>query len=181
MPPPLIRNTINYPPQITRSRYMEQQPLPLLVSSSKSTAASSPPTEVPTPPPAASDYSRPCNNEGGSEIIKAKIMSHPLYPALLRSFIDCRKVRTNSISHRNTIWVWFGIGKLWFGHMIWSRKVGLHLHFTLFPWENKIFGYFRLAHRRRLLVGSPPSPVRSRWIQVTGRNNVKTQSSISSW
>jgi hypothetical protein len=105
MPPPLIRNTINYPPQITRSRYMEQQPLPLLVSSSKSTAASSPPTEVPTPPPAASDYSRPCNNEGGSEIIKAKIMSHPLYPALLRSFIDCRKVRTNSISHRNTIWV----------------------------------------------------------------------------
>uniref|UniRef100_A0ACD5WD77 Uncharacterized protein n=1 Tax=Avena sativa TaxID=4498 RepID=A0ACD5WD77_AVESA len=28
----------------------------------------------------------------GSDTIKAKIMSHPLYPALLRAFIDCRKV-----------------------------------------------------------------------------------------
>uniref|UniRef100_A0A804RUD1 KNOX1 domain-containing protein n=1 Tax=Zea mays TaxID=4577 RepID=A0A804RUD1_MAIZE len=25
--------------------------------------------------------------------MKAKIMSHPLYPAVLRAFIDCRKVR----------------------------------------------------------------------------------------
>jgi hypothetical protein len=99
---------INYPHQITRSRYMEQ-PHPLLASSSKSTttpfylaldqraaSASSPPAdEVPTPPPAASDPFKQSSNEGGSEIIKAKIMSHPLYPALLKAFIDCRKVRTN--------------------------------------------------------------------------------------
>ncbi|KAK3146490.1 hypothetical protein QOZ80_3BG0267090 [Eleusine coracana subsp. coracana] len=81
-----------------------EQPLPLLASSSKSTTApfytldqgattaSSPPAEVPTPRPAASDPSRQSSNEGGSEIIKAKIMSHPLYPALLKAFIDCRKV-----------------------------------------------------------------------------------------
>jgi hypothetical protein len=94
--------------QITRSRYMEQ-PHPLLASSSKSTttpfylaldqraaSASSPPAdEVPTPPPTASDPFKQSSNEGGSEIIKAKIMSHPLYPALLKAFIDCRKVRTN--------------------------------------------------------------------------------------
>nr|AWA44881.1 hypothetical protein SO22E18_000001 [Saccharum officinarum] len=87
---------------------MEEQ-LPALASGSKaatttafylaldhraSTTSSSPPAEAPTPPPpsAVSDPSRQSNSERGSEIIKAKIMSHPLYPALLRAFIDCRKV-----------------------------------------------------------------------------------------
>ncbi|RCV41520.1 hypothetical protein SETIT_9G142500v2 [Setaria italica] len=84
---------------------MEQ--LPVLASGSKATTttpfylaldhrastSSSPPAEAPTPPPAAvSDPSGQSNSERGSEIIKAKIMSHPLYPALLRAFIDCRKV-----------------------------------------------------------------------------------------
>ncbi|CAN6287265.1 unnamed protein product [Urochloa humidicola] len=81
---------------------MEQ--LPVLASGSKATTttpfylaldqrASSPPAEAPTPPPASiSDPSGHSNSERGSEIIKAKIMSHPLYPALLRAFIDCRKV-----------------------------------------------------------------------------------------
>lgn len=57
--------------------------------------SSSPPAEAPTLPPSAaavSDPSRQSNSDRGSEIIKAKIMSHPLYPALLRAFIDCRKV-----------------------------------------------------------------------------------------
>jgi len=86
---------------------MEQ--LPVLAGGSKSTtttpfylaldhkasASSSPPAEAPTPPlppPAVSDPPGQSNSERGSEIIKAKIMSHPLYPALLRAFIDCRKV-----------------------------------------------------------------------------------------
>ncbi|CAL4935245.1 unnamed protein product [Urochloa decumbens] len=84
---------------------MEQ--LPVLASGSKATTttpfylsldqrastSSSPPAEAPTPPPpAVSDPSTQSNSERGSEIIKAKIMSHPLYPALLRAFIDCRKV-----------------------------------------------------------------------------------------
>ena len=89
---------------------MEQ--LPVLASGSKATtttpfylaldhkasASSSPPAEAPTPPlppPAVSDPPGQSNSERGSEIIKAKIMSHPLYPALLRAFIDCRKVCTN--------------------------------------------------------------------------------------
>ncbi|TVU45734.1 hypothetical protein EJB05_05232 [Eragrostis curvula] len=82
-----------------------EQPLPLLGSSSKSPTtpfylaldqraitASSPPGESSTPLPDASDPSRQSSNEEGSGIVKAKIMSHPLYPALLRAFIDCRKV-----------------------------------------------------------------------------------------
>ncbi|XP_062213320.1 homeobox protein knotted-1-like 4 [Phragmites australis] len=76
---------------------MEQ--VPLVASGSKATTtpfyialdhrAS---TSSSPPPSAASDPSRQSNNEMGSEIIKAKIMSHPLYPALLRAFIECRKV-----------------------------------------------------------------------------------------
>ncbi|RLN18645.1 homeobox protein knotted-1-like 4 [Panicum miliaceum] len=85
---------------------MEQ--LPVLASGSKASttttpfylaldhrasASSSPPAEAPTPPPpAVSDPPGQSNSERGSEIIKAKIMSHPLYPALLRASIDCRKV-----------------------------------------------------------------------------------------
>ncbi|KAF8681783.1 hypothetical protein HU200_045221 [Digitaria exilis] len=83
------------------------EPLPVLASGSKASTttpfylaldhrastSSSPPAEAPTPPPpAVSDPSGQSNNERGSEIIKARIMSHPLYPALLRAFIDCRKV-----------------------------------------------------------------------------------------
>ncbi|KAM0872743.1 hypothetical protein ACQ4PT_038522 [Festuca glaucescens] len=39
-----------------------------------------------TEPCRKSSYNR------GSDTIKARIMSHPLYPALLKAFIDCRKV-----------------------------------------------------------------------------------------
>jgi hypothetical protein len=55
-----------------------------------------------SPPPAAP---LPCaaNSERGSEIIKAKIMSHPLYPAVLRAFIDCRKVCVQQVSQIHTI------------------------------------------------------------------------------
>ncbi|KAL6894493.1 hypothetical protein ACP4OV_008591 [Aristida adscensionis] len=79
-----------------------EQLRPLLGSGSKATTtsfclaldqrastSSPPPEEAPSP---TSDPSRRQGNEGGSEIIKAKIMSHHLYPALLRAFIDCRKV-----------------------------------------------------------------------------------------
>ncbi|EER91090.1 homeobox protein knotted-1-like 4 [Sorghum bicolor] len=69
-------------------------PFYLALDHRASATSSSPPAEAPTPPPpsAVSDPSRQSNSERGSEIIKAKIMSHPLYPALLRAFIDCRKV-----------------------------------------------------------------------------------------
>ncbi|KAL6637151.1 hypothetical protein ACP70R_024723 [Stipagrostis hirtigluma subsp. patula] len=80
-----------------------EQLRPLLASGSKATTttfclaldhrastSSSPPAEAPSP--TSPDPSRQSNNEGGSEILKAKIMSHHLYPALLRAFIDCRKV-----------------------------------------------------------------------------------------
>ncbi|WVZ60083.1 hypothetical protein U9M48_010149 [Paspalum notatum var. saurae] len=83
---------------------MEQ--LPVLVGGSKAattpfyltldhraSTSSSPLAEEPTPPPSAvSDPSRQSSSERGSEIVKAKIMSHRLYPALLRAFIDCRKI-----------------------------------------------------------------------------------------
>ncbi|KAJ1294210.1 hypothetical protein BS78_01G128400 [Paspalum vaginatum] len=85
---------------------MEQVP-PVLASGSKAattpfyltldhraSTSSSPQAEEPTPLPsfAISDPSRQSSSERGSEIIKAKIMSHRLYPALLTAFIDCRKV-----------------------------------------------------------------------------------------
>uniref|UniRef100_A0A0E0KHB8 Homeobox domain-containing protein n=1 Tax=Oryza punctata TaxID=4537 RepID=A0A0E0KHB8_ORYPU len=83
---------------------MEQQ-LPLLAPDSKA-ATSSPlcltldnPTSTYTspatpPPPAATalEPSRQSFHERETDAIKAKIMSHPLYPALLRAFIDCQKV-----------------------------------------------------------------------------------------
>jgi hypothetical protein len=144
---------------------MEQ--LPVLASGSKASttttpfylaldhrasASSSPPAEAPTPPPpAVSDPPGQSNSERGSEIIKAKIMSHPLYPALLRAFIDCRKVRTNFQRTYSSI----------------ADLVGFlcaHLlYFSNFH-EKKlfIFCYLRLERRRRLLVGFRPSPVRSR-------------------
>uniref|UniRef100_A0A0E0KHC0 Homeobox domain-containing protein n=1 Tax=Oryza punctata TaxID=4537 RepID=A0A0E0KHC0_ORYPU len=53
------------------------------------TTTSSPPAAV--APPASS----PAHGSGGQSseaMIKAKIMSHPLYPSLLRAFVDCRKV-----------------------------------------------------------------------------------------
>ncbi|XP_052149154.1 homeobox protein knotted-1-like 4 [Oryza glaberrima] len=85
---------------------MEQQ-LPLLAPDSKA-ATSSPlcltldnPTSTSTspavpssaPPPAAAlEPSRQSFHERETDAIKAKIMSHPLYPALLGAFIDCQKV-----------------------------------------------------------------------------------------
>lgn len=32
------------------------------------------------------------NDEDGSNVIKAKILSHPYYPKLLNAYIDCQKV-----------------------------------------------------------------------------------------
>ncbi|XP_035823499.1 uncharacterized protein [Zea mays] len=61
-------------------------PFYLALDHRASATSSPPPAEAPPLPCAA-------NSERGSEIIKAKIMSHPLYPAVLRAFIDCRKVR----------------------------------------------------------------------------------------
>ncbi|XP_020407689.1 uncharacterized protein [Zea mays] len=61
-------------------------PFYLALDHTASATSSPPPAEAPPLPCAA-------NSERGSEIIKAKIMSHPLYPAIFRAFIDCRKVR----------------------------------------------------------------------------------------
>ncbi|KAM3294978.1 hypothetical protein ACQJBY_037687 [Aegilops geniculata] len=60
--------------------------------------AASTSTSPPEKAPAAAPLSAPeyCGkssyNRRSSDTIKAKIMSHPLYPALLGAFIDCRKV-----------------------------------------------------------------------------------------
>ena len=71
-------------------------PFYLALDHRASATSSPPPAEAPPLPCAA-------NSERGSEIIKAKIMSHPLYPAVLRAFIDCRKVCVQQISQRHTI------------------------------------------------------------------------------
>ncbi|XP_048551697.1 homeobox protein knotted-1-like 4 [Triticum urartu] len=54
----------------------------------------SPPEKAPaaTPFRASEHCGESSHNRRSSDTIKAKIMSHPLYPALLGAFIDCRKV-----------------------------------------------------------------------------------------
>ncbi|CAM0875502.1 unnamed protein product [Alopecurus aequalis] len=54
-------------------------------------------TSISDSPPAlararAPEPCRQSNHDRGSDTVKATIMSHPLYPALLRSFIECQKV-----------------------------------------------------------------------------------------
>uniref|UniRef100_A0A0E0NZE4 Homeobox domain-containing protein n=1 Tax=Oryza rufipogon TaxID=4529 RepID=A0A0E0NZE4_ORYRU len=61
-------------------------------SSPSPAAAVAPPAP---PPPAASEQSSHGSGAGlqsSEAMIKAKIMSHPLYPSLLRAFVDCKKV-----------------------------------------------------------------------------------------
>lgn len=79
---------------------MEQ--LPLLPCGSKTSTSSTPlyltlenRTSTSNPPPLlppAPEPSRHSDHDTGSDTVKAKIMSHPLYSALLRSFIECQKV-----------------------------------------------------------------------------------------
>uniref|UniRef100_A0ACD5XAE2 Uncharacterized protein n=1 Tax=Avena sativa TaxID=4498 RepID=A0ACD5XAE2_AVESA len=57
-----------------------------------SISTSPPPETALAPPFPATEPCRIYRSCRGSDTIKAKIMSHPLYPALLRAFIDCRKV-----------------------------------------------------------------------------------------
>jgi len=145
---------------------MEQ--LPVLASGSKATTttpfylaldhrastSSSPPEEAPQtspPPPAVSDPPGQSNSERGSEIIKAKIMSHPLYPALLRAFIDCRKVCTNFQRTYSSI---ADLVELLCAYLLYFSN--FHEK-TLF-----ILCYLRLERLQRLLVGFRPSPARSR-------------------
>ncbi|XP_006651678.1 homeobox protein knotted-1-like 4 isoform X2 [Oryza brachyantha] len=54
--------------------------------------ASTSASPAPAASPAALEPSRQSFHERETDAIKAKIMSHPLYPALLRAFIDCQKV-----------------------------------------------------------------------------------------
>ncbi|KAF7051986.1 hypothetical protein CFC21_060157 [Triticum aestivum] len=56
--------------------------------------STSPPEKAPpaAPLPAPEHRGKSSCNRRSSDTIKAKIMSHPLYPALLGAFIDCRKV-----------------------------------------------------------------------------------------
>ncbi|XP_051230494.1 homeobox protein knotted-1-like 4 [Lolium perenne] len=55
--------------------------------------STSPPEMSPAPPfPATEPGRKSSYHTMGSDIMKARIMSHPLYPDLLRAFIDCRKV-----------------------------------------------------------------------------------------
>ncbi|KAG8062070.1 hypothetical protein GUJ93_ZPchr0003g16586 [Zizania palustris] len=55
------------------------------------------PPVMPPPAPFALDDPRPppkqsSHGSNGYEAIKAKIILHPLYPSLLRAFVDCRKI-----------------------------------------------------------------------------------------
>ncbi|KAL5210915.1 hypothetical protein ABZP36_006538 [Zizania latifolia] len=77
----------------------EQQPHHLLASGSK--ASTTAPfclardhTSTSPPAPPASDRSKQSSHgsSGSPEAIKAKIMSHPLYPSLLRAIVECRKI-----------------------------------------------------------------------------------------
>ncbi|VAH95814.1 unnamed protein product [Triticum turgidum subsp. durum] len=56
--------------------------------------SASPPEKAPAAAalPAPEHCGKSSYNKRSSDTIKAKIMSHPLYPALLGAFIDCRKV-----------------------------------------------------------------------------------------
>ena len=138
-------------------------PFYLALDHRASASSSSPSAEAPTPAPpsAVSDPSRQSNSERGSEIIKAKIMSHPLYPSLLRAFIDCRKVCADFHEIYNSIANFVCVReKAWFldffvlSVLIYSpismRKFSLY------------FCYLRLERRRRLSIGFPPSPMRSK-------------------
>uniref|UniRef100_A0A0D9VXA8 Homeobox domain-containing protein n=1 Tax=Leersia perrieri TaxID=77586 RepID=A0A0D9VXA8_9ORYZ len=81
---------------------MEQVPLlapdskaatsPLCLTLDNPTSTSTSPATAPAASPAALEPSRQSYHERETDAIKAKIMSHPLYPALLRAFIDCQKV-----------------------------------------------------------------------------------------
>ncbi|EMS62776.1 Homeobox protein knotted-1-like 4 [Triticum urartu] len=64
-------------------------PLYLTLDNTTSGASTSP---VPEPAPAPPEPSRQSNHDRGTDTVKAKIMSHPLYPALLTAFIECQKV-----------------------------------------------------------------------------------------
>ncbi|KAL5209911.1 hypothetical protein ABZP36_005534 [Zizania latifolia] len=66
-------------------------PLCLTLDNAASTSTTSPALAVEASP-AALEPSRHSYHEREADTIKAKIMSHPLYPALLRAFIDCQKV-----------------------------------------------------------------------------------------
>ncbi|KAG8097762.1 hypothetical protein GUJ93_ZPchr0013g35407 [Zizania palustris] len=72
------------------------RPLCLTLDNAASTSTTSPALAVAaaaSPPAAAAlEPSRHSYHEREADTIKAKIMSHPLYPALLRAFIDCQKV-----------------------------------------------------------------------------------------
>ncbi|KAF7044462.1 hypothetical protein CFC21_053683 [Triticum aestivum] len=63
-------------------------PLYLTLDNTTSGASTSP---VPEPAPAPPEPSRQSNHDRGTDTVKAKIMSHPLYPALLTAFIECQK------------------------------------------------------------------------------------------
>ncbi|KAM0872746.1 hypothetical protein ACQ4PT_038524 [Festuca glaucescens] len=68
------------------SKTSTSTPLYLTIDNRTSTS-NLPPLLPPAPEP-----SRHSDHDKGSDTVKAKIMSHPLYSALLRSFIECQKV-----------------------------------------------------------------------------------------
>ncbi|XP_037427643.1 homeobox protein knotted-1-like 4 isoform X2 [Triticum dicoccoides] len=65
-------------------------PLYLTLDNTTSGASTSPVPE-PEPAPAPPEPSRHSYHDRGTDTVKAKIMSHPLYPALLTAFIECQK------------------------------------------------------------------------------------------
>ncbi|VAI00930.1 unnamed protein product [Triticum turgidum subsp. durum] len=68
-------------------------PLYLTLDNTTSGPSTSPvPEPEPEPAPAPPEPSRHSYHDRGTDTVKAKIMSHPLYPALLTAFIECQKV-----------------------------------------------------------------------------------------
>ncbi|KAF7047214.1 hypothetical protein CFC21_056162 [Triticum aestivum] len=67
-------------------------PLYLTLDNTTSGPSTSPvPEPEPEPAPAPPEPSRHSYHDRGTDTVKAKIMSHPLYPALLTAFIECQK------------------------------------------------------------------------------------------
>uniref|UniRef100_A0A0D3FMA9 Homeobox domain-containing protein n=1 Tax=Oryza barthii TaxID=65489 RepID=A0A0D3FMA9_9ORYZ len=71
---------------------------PFCLARDHASTSSPSPAAVAAPPPEATSGSEQSIHGSGTGLqsseamIKAKIMSHPLYPSLLRAFVDCKKV-----------------------------------------------------------------------------------------
>jgi hypothetical protein len=131
-----------------------------------------PPQTALAPPFPVTETHKNSSYHMGSDTIKARIMSHPLYPALLRAFIDCRKVR----AYANTTTVLSCCLMMFL--LCFASISSPNYHGSMLK-----ICCLRSELRRKLLVGSLLSPTSLSQIQMTRRkrNSQQTQTSTSSW